>query len=191
MANDNNYSLGRIYAQALFELAQAAGTAEAIAEEFQELTNLLRQEHQFAVFLENPAISREAKIRSLEKIFAGRISPLLLNFLKVAGAKDRLGSLPAMNEAYRDLLDEAAGRVRGLLTTAIELGKDEQVRLGEQINRALRKTIKLQNAVNPDILGGMVLTIGDTIIDGSVRTSLHLLAKKMREKSNIKNQISK
>ena len=88
-----------------------------------------------------------------------------------------------MERHYVELEDIQAGRVKGKLTTAVELDHKEISRLTEQIGRALRKTVTLEKRCDPAIIGGMILNIGDTVIDGSVQGSLDRLSRRLRQKS--------
>ena len=180
MANKNPESIALVYAEALFELALEKGQAEDLEVEFGHLADLIRDQSEFALFLESPAITTDQKKACLTKAFEGRVSDMFLDFLNVVADKGRLDCLLDMQISFSRLADEKAGRIQGVLTTAVELSKKEQVRLSEKIGRALRKTIELESVVDPSILGGMVLKIGDTLIDGSVKRSLARLRKQLR-----------
>ena len=107
----------------------------------------------------------------------------MMDFLAVLAERNRLAALRAIESCYGELEDKHVGRVKGKLVTAIELDQKETARLTEQINRALRKTVTLQSRCDPLIIGGMILTIGGTVMDGSVRGSLNRLSRQLRQKS--------
>lgn len=184
MAEKTSQTIAAVYAQALFELAQERNQINEVYEELDQLSAVIHQQSEFFIFLETPAISHREKTESLTRIFAGQLSELTLNFLKVLAAKDRLGLLPEIKLAYQKLLDKKAGIVKGKLTTAVELGQKELARLTEQICRALRKTIEFENEVAPAIIGGLVIKIDDTIIDSSIRANLLRFSRQIREKAD-------
>jgi F-type H+-transporting ATPase subunit delta len=181
MSGNESESIARVYARALFELAVERHLNETVRQEWQALMELTGQEGDFARFLESPSISRKEKTAFFQKVFLDRFSDLMMDFLGVVAAKDRLGLLPVIFSAYTDLEDGRMGLVKGTLTTAVALENGERVRYSEQINRAFRKTFLLKTKVDPSILGGMILTVGDQIIDGSIRGGLQRLGRQMRK----------
>jgi len=190
LASDRSQAIARVYAEALFEIAQEREQAASVRGELSNLAEVVRRNDQWRTFLETPAIRREEKGATIEKVFRGRISDLVMDFLQVVARKNRLVLLCEIETSFIDLEDEAAGRVRGKIVTAIELDKKEQVRLAEQVSRALRKTVTLQSRVDPEILGGMVLTIEDTVMDGSVQHCLRQYAEQLRKGADQKLDVS-
>jgi len=180
LASDRSQAIARVYAEALFEIAQEREQAPSVREELSHLAEVVRRNESWRTFLETPAIRREEKAATIEKVFRGKVRELLMDFLMVVARKNRLSLLGEMAQSFENLEDQAAGRVRGKIVTAVELDKQEQAQLAEQVSRALRKTVMLQGKVNPEILGGMVLTIEDTVVDGSVRGRLSQYAKHLR-----------
>lgn len=172
MAADNTRKISSVYAEALFKLACERSQVEGTRGELDGLGELVRGEGQFSAFLASPVIGRAEKMASLERIFSAELSELVRDFLGVLAGRDRLGLLGDIQKCYGQLDDQYAGRIRGKLTTAVELEQDEQIHLAEQIGRALRKTVSLAVGVDPSIIGGMVLRIEDMLIDGSVRCRL-------------------
>ena len=181
MAADNIQAIARVYATAIFELAWESQQTDTFRMELAELIRHLNSQAEFAVFLESPAISRDKKKQTLSRVFGDVFTELMINFLMVLADKDRLALLRPINQSYTDIEDAHAGRVKGHLRTAVPLSKNDEIRLTEQVGRALRKTVSLQTSVDPSILGGLVLTIGDTLMDGSVRSSLQRFAQQLRQ----------
>jgi len=183
LAVDQWQALGEVYAEALFELALERQLAEQVRRELGQLVELIAGEREWALFLESPGVHRSEKGAVIKRVLEGKIGDLMMDFLSVLAEKDRLAALAAIERCYGELEDKHAGRIKGKLVTAIELEQKEQVRLTEQIGRALRKTVTLQSRCDPSIIGGMILTIGDTMMDGSVRGSLDRISRQMRQKS--------
>lgn len=180
MASDQSRAIARVYAEALFGIAQEGEQSERVRQELHILAESIRGSGEWKTFLETPAIRREEKAATLKRVFGGTLSELVLDFLMVVARKDRLGLLCEMEQSFGNLEDEAAGRVQGVLVTAVELSKKERVRLAEQVSQVLRKTVTLESKVDPGILGGMVLRIEDTVMDGSVGRRLREYAEHLR-----------
>ena len=180
MAADHSNAIAMIYAEAMFALAEEQQQTEKLCAELNVIAQAIEANPDFAVFLESPAINRDRKAASISRIFQGKVSQLMIDSLKVIAAKDRLNLLVEIQQCFEELDDRKAGRVKGSITTAVELPPKEQSRLTEQINRAIRKTVSLTSIVDPSIIGGMVLTIEDTVMDVSVKGALQQLTQKLR-----------
>lgn len=164
----------------MFELVLEKKQAEAVQVEFAKLAEIIHSTDSFELFLQSPAISLDAKKETLAKALTGRVSDLFMDFLMVVADKDRLDVLMAMYDRFEALLDRHAGRVKGALTTAFELSDKEIAKLSKDISQKLNKTVTLEARVDPAIIGGMVLNIDDTVVDGSVRRRLQLLDRKLK-----------
>ena len=175
--------MGGVYAAALFELAVERQLTVEVREDLGGLVELLDSDRDWEMFLESPRIGIRDKAAVIKRVLEGKICALTMDFLSVVAAKGRLGGLRAMARHFGELEDIKAGRVKGRLTTAVELDHKEVSRLTEQIGRALRKTVTLEKRCDPAIIGGMILNIGDTVIDGSVQGSLERLSRRLRMKS--------
>jgi len=180
LAADHSNAIPMIYAEAMFALAEERQQTENLYAELNIIAQAIKANPDFAVFLESPAINRDRKADSISRIFQGKVSQLMIDSLKVIAAKDRLNLLGKIQQCFGELEDRKAGRVKGSLTTAVELLPKEQSRLAEQINRALRRTVSLTSIVDPSIIGGMVLTIEGIVMDVSVKGALQQLLQKLR-----------
>ena len=183
MTTNRSHSIARVYAEALFELAEEQQLTPVVRDQITALARLVRDHPDFAVFLETPALSRNRKIEALIRIFDDRVHPLVMDFLKVVADKQRLNLFGEIEHAYIELDDQKAGRVRGLLTTAVELAAPELNRLNEQINRALHKNATLQVRIDPAILGGFMLNIENTVVDASVQGRLDQMSGRLRRRA--------
>ncbi|MFC1781968.1 ATP synthase F1 subunit delta [Planctomycetota bacterium] len=183
MAVDQWHAVAEVYAEALFELALEREQTEVVGGELSQLAQLLKSQREWALFLENPGVHPSEKAAVVKRVFKDKLSNLMMDFLGVLAVRNRLAALRAIESCYGELEDKHVGRFRGKLVTAIELDQKETARLTEQISRALRKTVALQSRCDPLIIGGMILTIGDTVMDGSVRGSLNRLSRQLRQKS--------
>ena len=185
MGSDSAQSIAAVYAEALFELAQEQQQSIAVRGELEQLAELARDNEQWSLFLASPAMRRVEKKAAVFKIFSGKLSELTVDFLGVLAGKGRLGLLPEIAKSFVALEDQAASRVRGTITTAVELAQDEQAQLAEQISRALKKEVILQAKVDESIIGGMVLKVEDLRIDATIKRKLENFSRKLKERALI------
>jgi F-type H+-transporting ATPase subunit delta len=177
--------IARVYAEALLSAAEDAGQVDAIGAELEALVrDVLQADPGVEAFLASPAVGRRAKTEALGKAFAGRTSPLVRNLLGVLNHNGRLGLVRAVALVYRDLLDQRAGRVRVKVASAVPLTEEQQKRLTATLSARLKKTPVLSVAVDPDLLGGLVVRVGDQVFDTSVRTRLDTLRSHLMEQGS-------
>ncbi len=176
--------VARVYAEALLDAAEQHGAADAVADQLQSLVeDVFRADPKFEAFLASGAIGREHKERVLRSVFAGRASDLFLNFLLVVNAHERLELLPAVRDAFNDLRDKRARRVRVKVRSAVPLPDDQRDRLRQNLHDTFQMEPVLEAEVDPDLLGGLVVQVGDWLYDGSVRTQLETLRNHIIENS--------
>ena len=167
------------YAQSLLDLANEQNQAEAIGEELAQLREIIEQNPTFGLYLADPAIGHDERAAILKAIFAGKVAPLLWNFIGVLNLKDRLKDLPEMAAAYKDLLDEQLGKIEVDLTVAQKLPDDQFEHVRQQISAALKKDVVVHQFVQESIIGGMMLRVKDKLIDASVRNQLQSIREKL------------
>jgi F-type H+-transporting ATPase subunit delta len=184
MQKDNLHSPVAItYAHALLDLAgQTAdmpGGAETIGHELASLRQIMVEEPLVRNLLIDPAISREDRYNLLERVFAGRVSPLLLKFLHVLGDKGRLNMLSSIAGAYQILLDQSLGKVEVDVTVPQRLDAATLEDVRQRIGTALKRQVVIHQYVDEKILGGMLLRVQDKLIDGSVRAQLAAMRERI------------
>ena len=179
MAKDYLYSVAEIYAQAVYELAEEKQALTVIADDLAAISESVKADKEFEHFLASPSISGKDKLTVLNNVFADKVDELTMDFLKVLNARDRLETLVYINRAFITMLDKAHGRVEGLLTTAVELSEDEITQITKTVSDSLGKKVILTANVDPSIIGGMQLKIGNTSIDGSIRKQLTDMAARL------------
>ncbi len=165
--------LGTVYAKALLGAAQQAGKVESVLEELESLENdVLQKMPALRLTLTSPRVSQDEKLALLDKAFAGKMSGVLLNFLKVTAGHDRLSCLPDVLRSYRSLVNEAAGKVEVTVRAAYPLSNPLKDRIAAKLSEVLKKKVQLNVEIDPDLLGGLVVRIGDTLYDGSLAAQL-------------------
>ena len=130
------------------------------------------------------AVGREAKAAVLRKAFGGRSSDLFVNFLVVLNNHDRLDLLRPIQRTYRELFDERAQRIRVHVRSAVPLPDDQQQRLRDELRQTFHRDPILVTEVDPDLLGGLVVRVGDWLYDASIRTRLANLKNDLIERSS-------
>ena len=176
-------SVARRYAGALFALSKKEGGSaiDSRGERLAAIAQAMREEPKLGVILKSPVISiaeKKALLAAiLDKLDADQI---LRNFCNLLADKERLGSLYDIAEWYKILHDETRGILRGRVTTAIKLAPEKQAEMKDALNKKFGKDLELTFHVEPEILGGMVLAVGDRLMDSSLRAQLGALRETLR-----------
>jgi F-type H+-transporting ATPase subunit delta len=173
-------ALAEVYARSLFELAEARGGREAIETalgELEDILELTRTDPRFGEFLASRVLPFDARERSLERIFKGRVSDLTHRFLQILNEKGRLSHLPSIASALDGIVQKRFGRVEVDVYTATPLGADELADIRARLQSTLGREPIVHAYTEPAMLGGVKFQIGDRLIDGSLATRL----RKFRE----------
>lgn len=171
--------LARVYAESL--LAAAGGSADAVGEELAALVGGLRADPAAAAYLASPAVSKRKKAPVLASAF-GSASAVVRNLVGVLNQNNRLGLLAGVQSAYQTLLDTRAGRVRVKVRSAAPLEDDQKQRLADTLRGVTGADPVLELKVDPALLGGLVVQIGDRVIDTSVRTRIETIRTQLMAK---------
>jgi F-type H+-transporting ATPase subunit delta len=168
-------------AAALFELASEAGTVTAVEGDLSRLEEALGDSAELRALIRNPEISRAA----IGRVFAGLsdhlgLSPLTRNFLGVLAENRRVRELPGMIRSFHAIAAAQRGEVAAEVVSAHALTDEQVVTLEQKLRAREGRTVKLKARVDPELLGGIVVTIGSKRIDGSIRTRLNSLAHAMK-----------
>lgn len=175
--------VGEVYARALLASVPSQD-ADAIVDEFESLVrDVLDRNHKLETVLANPKMPVESKWELLDRVFAGRMSVKLLTFMKVVARRHRLNAIRAIQRAATKLRDEAAGRIQVQVTVPQPLNDGERSSLVERLKTVFKKDIRMDISVDPSILGGLVIRVGDTVFDGSINGQLQSLRKTVGARS--------
>ena len=176
--------VGEIYARALLGAAENAGQTVAVLDELDAIVSeVFAQFPKLETVLGSLLVSPEEKAVVLDRVFAAQISRLLLNFLKVVARHGRLDCLRAIRHQARILYEEMQGNVRVRLTTATAVDPKQIERDRRRLGASLGQRPILETVVDPALIGGAVLRIGDTVYDGSVANQLQSIRQQMIERS--------
>jgi F-type H+-transporting ATPase subunit delta len=165
------------YAQAAFAVALEYDEVERWAEDLDALATLMG-EPRAAAFLESDKVS-DAEKRALLEATLADVNPRAMNLAQLLVDKRRGGLTDQIRQEFHELLDEHRGIARATVTTAVPMSDEETRTVAARLSAITGKRVIVQQRVDPDILGGLVAKIGDTLIDGSVRSRLAALKRQL------------
>ncbi|HUI06443.1 MAG TPA: ATP synthase F1 subunit delta [Verrucomicrobiae bacterium] len=169
------------YARALLELAQAESVVARVEEEAFRLHGLLKGNPALLEFLKDPNVTREGKRQALVELFQGRVHPLVLNLLIAISDAGRTNRLPHILEEFVALAAASRQKVSGEIITAIKLDDDTVARVTAELTHVTGKNVQLLQKVDPSILGGAIIKVGEQIIDGSLRRKLDQIKERLAQ----------
>jgi F-type H+-transporting ATPase subunit delta len=174
-------SLQGRYASALYDLASENGVVSAVEGDLDKLRQAIVESGDLSDLIRNPQVSRDVLAKVMDGI-AGvlGLSELTKNFLGVLSANRRLFVLPEIIRAFSSIAAAQRGEVTAEVTSAHALTDDQLSALEAKLKEREGRTVKIKTSVDPDILGGLVVTIGSKRIDSSIRTRLNTLANAMK-----------
>ncbi len=175
----NDSTIGRNYAETLLILATKQGQQEEWGELIDAIAVAMRENRTLKTFLESPKVAASQKIEVLDKALGTRIPQVLLRFLEIVVSKRRQMLIPVIASEYRSLIDESEDRVHAAVIVAREPAGPEKEALTRHLSRVLGKRVVPHITLNPAILGGLIVKVGDTVMDGSVRRRLATLRSRM------------
>jgi F-type H+-transporting ATPase subunit delta len=186
MGNKNNVKqLGEIYAQALFELAEQSQIIDAVKDELDFLTDVHTQSKDFVVVMASPYFVDEFKKDLLNKLFAGRLNDLTLNFLMVTAGHNRTMFLSQIIESYMELWEAHHGYIYVKTTVSKQMDSNEIQKLKDDISARLNSKTRLEVFVNPSIIGGCVIRYDSMVIDNTIKNRLQLAAKAITNRGKV------
>jgi F-type H+-transporting ATPase subunit delta len=177
--------IARVYAEAFIAVAARQHQVEdAGAELAGFVSNVIGKDPRVAAFFTSPAITRKVREPILNAALAANASPLIGNFIRVLNHNNRLELLAAISAAYRELLDKRAGRVRVVVRSAIALDAAHQAEIRTMLAASLQKEPVLDLRTEPELLGGLVVQVGDKVYDTSVRSRLEALRTQLTSRGS-------
>ncbi|HEY7235954.1 MAG TPA: ATP synthase F1 subunit delta [Gemmatimonadaceae bacterium] len=172
-------TIARNYAETLLELARRAGDLRRWGSAIDDVVDAMQSDRSLRLFLESPRVSAAQKNRILGRAFEGQLPRVFVRYLQALVTHRRQMLLPAIAREYHDLVDQVEGRLHASVTVADEPGDRERRAISKELSRAYGKEVVPHFVVNPAILGGVVVRVGDTVLDGSVRRRLSALRTRM------------
>jgi F-type H+-transporting ATPase subunit delta len=167
-----------MYARALYEAALEHDRVDVVRAELAELAAAMETSPELEAFLANPQLDPGAKASVLLEVTTGA-DPTVRNFVRLVASKGRAGQLRAMAEEFEAIVDREQGRLNVELTTAYELDDEEATAIVAKIEQASGRTVEATRAVDPELIGGMILQAGSLRVDASVRGRLDRLRREL------------
>ena len=170
--------IARVWARALFEVAKEHDLLDNVREDLGEFVDALQASRDLMVFFFSPYFSTQEKKDGLERAVSGA-EPVFMNFLEALIERHRMPALFRIKARYEVLWEDERDLLPVEVTSAVELDKSTISSIGERIGEQTKRTVELSSKVDPDILGGIVLRVGNVILDASIRNRLEQLRKQV------------
>ncbi len=167
------------YAQAIFEIALESGEMKDWQSNLEKIAKAVKDE-EFVGLAENPKVPFNMKTKLVQEKL-GKTKPMVLNLVYLLVSKGKLKTADQISEEYNTLLNKHYGIRNAEVTTAIPLENTEKEKLGKQLEELVGAKISMKVQVNPEIMGGFIARIDDSLIDGSIRNRLETLKKRLAE----------
>jgi F-type H+-transporting ATPase subunit delta len=172
--------IAEVYARSLFEVAQEHELLDVIREQLGQFADALNSNREVAIFFFSPYFSTQEKKDGLQRMVQDA-DPIMMNFLEALLERHRMPAIFRIRTRFNELWDKANKLLPVEVTSAIALDEAIVRSLGERIGEQTGKKIELTSRVDPEILGGIVLRVGNSILDASIRNSLNQLRKQVAQ----------
>jgi ATP synthase F1 delta subunit len=168
--------VAQVYARALFEVAKEHDRLDEIRDELDQFVAALNDHRQMAVFFFSPYFSTDEKKNALERAVEDA-DPFLMNFLEALVERNRMPVIFRIRAEYEQLWDEEKKLLPVQITSAIPLDEKTVQSIGDRISEQTGQKVELSSSVDPDLIGGLVLRVGNVILDASIRSRLNQLRR--------------
>jgi F-type H+-transporting ATPase subunit delta len=170
------------YAMAILEVARAEGELDRVGDELFRVARAFESSRELRESLSDRRIPVERKLGVVEDLLEGRTSSLTLGLVSFVVGVGRAADLSAIADRVAARAAEEHDRVIAEVRTAVDLDEDQVARLAERLGRVTGKNVDVKVVVDPSVIGGIVTRVGDTVIDGSVRTRLTQIRERMQQR---------
>ncbi|MBD0384316.1 F0F1 ATP synthase subunit delta [Paenibacillus sedimenti] len=169
------------YAKALFELASERGIIAQVEEDLKAVVDVVQNDADFQNFLKHPNIAVSEKTELLKKAFEGNVSETVLNTLQLLVSKRRESLLMSLYTDFVKIANEALGQASAIVYTPFALSEDKVQEVARHFGSVTGKKLRVQTVINPALLGGIQVRIGDRLYDGSLSGKLERLQKSLNQ----------
>ena len=170
------------YAEAIFAIASAEGNLDSVESELYAIARAIETSPELADALADPRLANERKSAILGDLLEGKASNLTASFVEFVTRLGRARDIPSVVDAFVERSAASRNRAVAEVRAAIPLDADTLRRLEEALGKATGKTVEVKLVVDPSVVGGVVATVGDTVIDGSIRHRLDSLRQIMQSR---------
>jgi F-type H+-transporting ATPase subunit delta len=170
--------IAEVYSRALFEVAQQHGALDRVHDELGEFADALERDRDLRLFFFSPYFSSEEKRDGVERVVEGA-DERLVNFLKLLAERHRMPAIQRIRRRFDSMWSEEHRLLPVSVTSAVELDEALVESIGRRIEEQTGRQVELSSTVDPDVLGGLVLRVGNMVLDASVRNRLERLRKQV------------
>ncbi|NLC58043.1 MAG: ATP synthase F1 subunit delta [Armatimonadetes bacterium] len=174
-------AVARRYTEALFAAARDAGRIDAVEQDLATLEQITQQSPRVLEVIGNPLVPADRKLQILDRIFSDSVEPITLRLLHLLVEKRRSDVLPYLRGLYTEMANEYRGLLPAYVHSAIPLTTEEERALAARLAALTGKKIQLHSEVRPELIGGVLVHVGDTVIDGSVTGYLRQLRRRLKD----------
>ena len=172
--------ISKTYGDALFELAVEEEKVDVLSEEILEVKRVLDENQEFGRLMNHPKIIKEEKIRMAQEIFESRVSKELMGFLTIIITKDRYKNIDEILDYCIAEVKKYKGIGIATVTTAVALSAEQQKKIEQKLlDTTDYKSMEMNYQTDPALIGGMIIRIGDRVVDSSIRTKLSELQREL------------
>lgn len=186
--NEQEIAVARIYARSALALAEEQDATQSLLDELEELVKQLDREPALERFLSSPLVETGERQQTLDRLFEGQMSEVLLDTLQVMNRKGRSGLVRSLALAYRQEFEDRTGRVTVSVRTAVALTENLRQQLLAATSRFTGREASLVETVDESLIGGMILRVGDRKIDSSVAKELRQLENQFLDRASQESQ---
>ncbi|NLT20212.1 MAG: F0F1 ATP synthase subunit delta [Syntrophomonadaceae bacterium] len=176
-----NKSVARRYAEAFFSIAQEAGKVDQFQQELEKVVQIISETEHLQEYFDHLLIPPKEKKELIDKIFADQVSSLTLNFLSMIIDKRRGNYIALIVDEYKVMADETRNITKAELISAREVSEEDIKILAEKLSASTGKTVQLKLQVDPSLLGGVKIRMGDQVIDATVAKRLDMLKEQLKQ----------
>jgi F-type H+-transporting ATPase subunit delta len=174
-------AVGARYAEALYEIAERENAVDAIEQELKAIEAIIRENRDLQKVLYHPRITPEDKKGIMVDLLSGKVSAVTMEFMKLLVDRQREQFLSDIVAYYVSLANQSRNVTEAGVSSAVELTAEEKRQLAGLLNKLTGKKVETSYSVDPSLIGGVVVRIGDRVIDGSIRTRLATLREHLRQ----------
>ncbi|MGD9580175.1 MAG: ATP synthase F1 subunit delta [Vampirovibrionia bacterium] len=167
------------YAEAMLDVAESNQCLDFVKNDLGTASATIKENEDLKKFLDHPIIPIKEKKEVVETIFSNRISPYVINLLKLLLDRNRMFIIDAINESFKMLFNKRFDIALAVVTTAIDIDDNTKSTIKQKLVDIMGKHVEIETKVDPEILGGVLITIGDSVLDGSIKGRLNDIKRQL------------
>jgi F-type H+-transporting ATPase subunit delta len=164
--------VSKVYAEALFDVALESAQLDLVEEQYQFVCQVFNENPEFLELYRAPNIALDERKTILDQAFSGKVIPELMNFLKLLLDKNRGFYVLQIGKEFQQMIEDHKGILKGVVSVTCALGEDQLKKLEEKLSASTGKNVMLTQKIDPEIIGGLVVQLGDKVIDNSLKKKL-------------------